>query len=73
MLYMQKDRKEITIILTSHQKEYLAYIEELPEISAFGNTLTEAREKIVHELTKHALSTSNDYVINKIKYKISSV
>jgi predicted RNase H-like HicB family nuclease len=58
--------------LKNNGQEFLAYLEELPEINAFGQTLCEAQQKVMQELLGYALATSSEYTIEEIKYKISS-
>lgn len=73
MSCMPQESYTVTVILTKHQRKYMAYAEELPEISVFGGSLPEARENIMYEITKHAFSKRMDYTVKKIKYRISLV
>ena len=51
----------------------MAYVEQIPEITAIGQTMGEAKENLISELADYELRNFSHYNIAEYKYKTSMV
>ncbi len=58
------------MLLHNNLKGYLAYVEQLPQISAKGETLAEAKDNLMSKLERYEDETYSNYTI--VEYKVKS-
>ena len=58
------------MLLHNDQNGCLAYIEQLPQISAKGGTMAEAKDNLMSRLERYENETYSSYTI--VEYKIKS-
>lgn len=60
---------QVNVVLIYNQRQGCqAYIEEIPEISATGKTLAEAKENLISELKRYEKETYSTYSIAEYKF-----
>lgn len=63
---------QVKVLLLQNKSDYLAYIEQLPQVQASGKTLAEAKDNLMIELKRYEKQTFTTYSIVEYKYQNAS-
>ncbi len=63
---------QVNVRLQQNKSDYLAFIEQLPQVQASGETLAEAKDNLMIELERYEKQTYSTYTIVEYKYQNAS-